>query len=120
MGRREDSFFPSHRTLRSRSSLATSSRSRPFAHSQSPNRSSREEKKIRKSSGGGRLLLRAGNWDEFCCVLKWEISARSTVMNFKKQNQNEAIYSCNGHGYRSLGDFCDFSNYKSFVSVPWV
>jgi len=46
------SFSPSHRTLRSRLSDATSSRSRPFAHSKPPNRFLREEK-IRKACGGG-------------------------------------------------------------------
>ena len=52
-GNHGDLFSPSHRTLRSRSSLATTSfRSRPFAHSQPPNRFLCEEK-IRKACGGG-------------------------------------------------------------------
>ena len=44
------SFSPSHRSLRSHSSLATSSRSRPFAHSQSPNRSKNKKSLWRRQS----------------------------------------------------------------------
>ena len=38
--------------------------------------------------GPPRMSPVLGYWDEFCCLFIWEVSARSTGMKFKKQNQN--------------------------------
>ena len=45
-----------------------------------------------------------------CCLFIWEISARSTGMKFKKQNQNSEAKTCIIHDCRSFVDSCNFTN----------